>query len=382
MVIVVSFFLVVYLLLLVLLQAGWNRAIQSKLNGLVVPSPQVTVVVPVRNEAPSIVNLLHDLTRQTYDRLSIVVVDDHSTDETLSKAEEFARVHKRVSVIRSSGQGKKAALTTAIETSNSEIIITTDGDCRVGPRWVECLCRGFADSTAMVCGPVKILQDGFFSDLQAMEFLSLAGSAVALAGFGRPVFCNGANLAFRRETFLEIGGYSDSLHVASGDDVFLLQKIVNRGHSIRFIVDRDAIVSTAPIHTWSDFLNQRLRWAGKWRFAAVGLSQVLAIFVIGVQTAVLLLPVLVLLHWTDPITIALLSSVWLAKSWMECMFLWRVGRLMQTRWNWPGFVLLLLTYPFYSLGVGLISNFSKYRWKGRTHKSTNLEISERFWSRA
>jgi cellulose synthase/poly-beta-1,6-N-acetylglucosamine synthase-like glycosyltransferase len=206
------------------------------------------------------------------------------------------------------------------------------------------------------------------------------GTGASLAGLGYPVLCNGANLAFRKKSFFEVGGYTDSLHTPSGDDVLLLQKMVRRGSKILFVADQHAIVSTEPLRDFSELFNQRIRWAGKWRMGTIALSWILALFVIGLQCATLTTPVLIGLFWPGWIAM-LLTGLWLSKGVMECFYLKKVGRFMQTGWNWTAFITLLIIYPVYVLGIGFASNFRRYRWKGRTLSSTNTTADERYWSR-
>ena len=116
----------------------------------------------------------------------------------------------------------------------------------------------------LVSGPVCFTnQSNFFSKIQTLEFLSLIGSAAGAIGIKKPILCNGANLAYRRNIFLDINNY-ESNDISSGDDVFLLHSIKkNFSNSIVFINNPDAIVTTEPVKNLNNFLQQRLRWSAK-----------------------------------------------------------------------------------------------------------------------
>ncbi len=84
----------------------------------------------------------------------------------------------------------------------------------------------FDYETAFVSGIVKFSdKDGFWNKLQQLEFsgLVIVGGGLIFAGY--PTICNAANLAFRKSVFLEVGGFDDNLHLTSGDDELLMQKI-------------------------------------------------------------------------------------------------------------------------------------------------------------
>ena len=76
--------------------------------------------------------------------------------------------------------------------------------------------------------------------------------------------CNGANLAYSKKVFEEVGGFSGIDKIASGDDMLLMYKIWKRyPEKVFYLKSEEAIVSTQPQPTWGAFFNQRLRWASK-----------------------------------------------------------------------------------------------------------------------
>ncbi|MDZ7776590.1 MAG: glycosyltransferase family 2 protein [Bacteroidales bacterium] len=76
---------------------------------------------------------------------------------------------------------------------------------------------------------------------------------------------NGANIAFLKKAFHDVGGYGGNEQYVSGDDVFLMMKLQKTygKQAITFLKDRDAIVKTAARETWKEFMEQRIRWASK-----------------------------------------------------------------------------------------------------------------------
>ena len=75
---------------------------------------------------------------------------------------------------------------------------------------------------------------------------------------------NGANSCFNKSVFLEQKGFSGNERIASGDDIFLLEKIISKyPKGVAFIKSQDAIVLTKSENTWRELINQKIRWAAK-----------------------------------------------------------------------------------------------------------------------
>ncbi len=204
----------IYLLFVVALVVGWNKSLTQEVPSIAKQESLLSIIIPVRNEGKVIVNLLEDIRNQSYKNFEVVVVDDHSRDNTYESVVPYTINDNRFKLLNSKGEGKKAALTQGVQDSHGEIIVTTDGDCRVGGSWLTSLSSYFQDDNSkMVFGGVKIEGNSFFSEIQAHEFLSLIGTASATLAFGFPTMCNGANLAYRRSVFAEVEGlYGQSSH--------------------------------------------------------------------------------------------------------------------------------------------------------------------------
>ena len=159
---------------------------------------------------------------------------------------------------------KKAAVARGIEAARGEVILVTDADCTMGPNWVRSMASQFTPTTGMVSGPVVLEGETIFGDFQALEFMGLIAVGAGSIGAGTPNTCNGANLAYRKQVFAEVGGFAGIDQIASGDDELLMHKIADQTDwKIRFAKDQGAIVSTAAHRSWKDFKAQRLRWVSK-----------------------------------------------------------------------------------------------------------------------
>jgi cellulose synthase/poly-beta-1,6-N-acetylglucosamine synthase-like glycosyltransferase len=103
---------------------------------------------------------------------------------------------------------------------------------------------------------------GLVAWMQRKEQAALQAATVGSALGGRPVLANGANMAFSRDAFLYVGGFAGDRR-ASGDDMFLLQRMRKNRQKVSFLAHPDVLVRVRPEETWRGFFVQRLRWAGK-----------------------------------------------------------------------------------------------------------------------
>ena len=231
----------------------------------------ISVVVAARNEEKDIEKCLLSLLKQTYptNRYEIIIVDDGSTDKTASIvksfSERFANIHLLSLMFDSEHKiGRKPiALAKGIAQASGEIILTTDADCIVPPQWIEIMVNHFEEGVVFVAGPVAERDSNtFFAKMEQLEFLGLITTAAGLIGSGRPIICNGANLAYRKDAFIAIDGFNTES--SSNDDESLMNKIVHRKiGKVVFAPEADGVVTTNSSNTISTFFRQRIRWANK-----------------------------------------------------------------------------------------------------------------------
>lgn len=251
---------------------AWQRLPPPPAGAQPLPGPFLSVLLPVRNEQDYLQDCLRDLLAQDYpaDRYEIILIDDHSTDNSPAIAARFS--DPRLRTYRLSGlldgqpvtAYKKEALSRGVGLARGQWIVTTDADCRLPAGWLSGIARQTGNGAGMVLGPVICHPArGLLGRLQALDlagYMLLTGAAVQ-GGF--PLLANGANLAFEKDLFRQVGGYHGLTHLPSGDDVLLLQKVAAAAPQ-RIVFSRtDAAVRTAPVADWAAFWRQRLRWASK-----------------------------------------------------------------------------------------------------------------------
>ena len=249
---------------------GWN-CIKKYTYSPPKEFPFVSVLVAVRNEELVLSDLMTDLQQQDYpaDRFEIIMIDDHSEDQSAQLAESH-EINKRnlLKILRLTGEktGKKQALQTGIYEAQGDLILTTDADCRVKKSWISTFVSFYLSKNKpkMIIGLVDLKSTNiFFDGLQNLEFLSLIGTGTGAAGIRRPIWCNGANLMFEKDAYFQLTNPLNE-SVISGDDTFLMHRLKKRFPSqIKIIKAKNAIVHTHPACNICEFVNQRKRWASK-----------------------------------------------------------------------------------------------------------------------
>jgi len=128
---------------------------------------ELSVIVPIRNEAPGLVELHRELT-DTLERwgrsYEILAIDDGSTDESFAVLTKLHVMDPRLRVIRFRRNfGQTAAFSAGFEHARGQIIVTTDGDLQNDPRDIPALIARLESGYDIVCGWRKNRQDSFVS---------------------------------------------------------------------------------------------------------------------------------------------------------------------------------------------------------------------------
>lgn len=233
-------------------------------------TPSVTVVVPMRNEEEFAARTLNALNEQDYvGKWEVICVDDRSVDNTGKILDEFALTHKHFRILHLSkdlpiiASPKKRALESAFKIAENEILLTIDADCIPRKSWITSMAGRFINDVCIVQGPKENDGNVTFAHLyQKLE--TLAYTAMEAAGFslGRPLVASAACLAYKKSLFFAVGGFGDLVNLSSGDDDMLIHKMMKiPGTKVCYNLDKDAVVETAPVHTWKQLFNQRARWS-------------------------------------------------------------------------------------------------------------------------
>jgi len=372
--VVTLFIFIPYLVLFASLAYGWNKARGFRLG--VKPASQntrISVVIPLRNEAGQLDRLFESLALQDYpvEKWEVIAVNDHSQDSTLARLQRWRDASDfSLQVIGNRGgeAGKKAALARGIGQAAGELIVTTDGDCRMGRHWLTSLAAFYEHHHLLLMfGPVLYEEGspGLLTRFQSLEFLTLMATAAGSSRLGRAMFCNAANMAFPRELFYRLD--DPMMHaLASGDDTMLLLKVkkLDRG-KIAFNPDPEAMVLTQPASRLADFWNQRKRWASKSRHYRD--PDILATGAVVMLTNVWLVCLLAGSLFSHAFTGPLLIG-FPAKMAIDALLVWpAMSHFNKQNLKWI-FIPGQLLYPLYSSLSALAGRLSGFTWKNRHYR--------------
>ncbi|MGI4729452.1 MAG: glycosyltransferase [Janthinobacterium lividum] len=363
-------FTVLYVLLFVFLIKGWLSI--KPIFGVIKTAYQtkVTVLIAARNEEAGIRHTIEDILAQQYPKelLEVIIADDHSTDKTAEIILSYADRGVKLLQLQDNQQlnsYKKKAISEAIKLSSGDLMVATDADCRMGVHWLQAIVNRFETSDVlMLSSPVAFFEEkNLFEKVQTLEFSAFIGLGAATIGNKKASTCNGANLAYKKSVFNEVGGFKGIDDLASGDDELLLQKIAAKyPDKIGFLKQREAIVYTYAKPTWEEFKQQRRRWASKsvkykdkaivalavgfWLFNAIILINLIAgvfnLFYLEVAAMQLLVKILV-----EGIFLLIISVFFKRK---KLVLLLPIGSVL---------------HVFYVVYIGIIGNKKTYEWKGR-----------------
>ncbi|MDB5153732.1 MAG: glycosyltransferase [Mucilaginibacter sp.] len=358
-----------YLFVLVYLIKGWANLKRPK-TGIGKPVTKVTIMIAARNEEASISYTIDDILAQDYPKhlTEIIIVDDHSTDRTADIIRNYA--DKGVKLLQLNedkplNSYKKKAIARAIDMSAGDLMVATDADCRMGNKWLSSIVNYFDRSgSVMISSPVAYFEErSLFEYMQTLEFAYLIGIGAAFIGNGRASTCNGANLAYRKDVFYEVGGFSGIDDLASGDDELLLQKVAERySGRIGFLKVREAIVYTHAKHTLNEFLQQRRRWASK---STRYKDKKIVALAVGIWLFNLSLLVNAGLSFYNIYFFKLFALQFLLKYLFEVAFLLPITAFLKRTRLVGLLVLLIPVHIIYFVYIGLMGNTRKYVWKGR-----------------
>ena len=328
----------------------------------------VSILIAARNEGTNIEKLLQSLYNQSFskDKFEVIIVDDHSTDETSNVSERFRVLHPemKLKLLKATGSGKKQAISQALHAAENELVMVTDADCELPGRWIESMVGYFVQSNLkMLLGPVLLSPaNTLFEKLQVLEHLSLIASTAGSAAINMPVMCNGANMMYDRQAALDVEKYRTDMKIASGDDMFLMEQFIKHygSQSVKFLLDNEAIVKTETKPNLKSFFSQRSRWASKtkaytnWKIIATALIvlmfnlSIVFFFAAGFFMKV---------FWIFFVLYVIMKTL------IDFPILKRITHFMQQqkllRWMFP----LEFIYPFYVVFTAFSGLFTNVKWK-------------------
>jgi hyaluronan synthase len=267
--------------------------------------PEITVVIPAKNEEQVIESVVRTVFNNDYpsSKMQVIVVDDGSTDNTwegMQRAKQDSKLSDQLELVRHErNYGKRVALASAIARARGEIVVCIDSDSFVDKDAIRLLVQPFSDSRVMAVsghGEAVNKDEGVLPRLQhywyAEMFRLLKGME---SRFGIVSCCSGMLAAYRRNAITPVinewlkerpgvtapvaldevqpeswvtRGLASKLIKSPGEDRILTAFALS-GKGARVVYQSNAVVHTIVPDSSSQFLRQQLRWTRAWIHGSV-----------------------------------------------------------------------------------------------------------------
>ncbi|MGZ9674777.1 glycosyltransferase family 2 protein [Flavobacterium sp. GNP001] len=358
--------LLIYALAIMVLIYGFTK-IKTTENFSTSGNTSFTIVVPFRNEAHNLQILLDSFAKLEYPAhlFEVLLIDDNSTDGF-----QLPDLPFKATILqnhRASNSPKKDAITAAMKRVSTNWVITTDADCTIPKKWLSSLDQYIQNhNVAMIAGAVTYTGNySFLYHFQQLDLTSLQGATIGSFGIGKGFMCNGANLAYTKAIFEELNGFEGNNSIASGDDVFLLQKAIARyPEKVHYLKSSNNIVQTQAVNSWKALFYQRVRWASKTSSYQSSFGKALAVIVfLGNLNWIFVLFLAVFSNFS----IAHLLILCTAKFIVDTVLIYQTNNFL-TKTKMRYLLASSFLYPFFSTVVALYSMIGTYEWKGRNFK--------------
>ncbi|MEM3700063.1 MAG: glycosyltransferase [Candidatus Bathyarchaeia archaeon] len=221
--------------------------------------PKVSVIVPVKNGAAYIRELLDSLMQVDYDRdkLEIIVVDGNSTDNTREIVSQYP-----VKLLLEERPGLNAARNTGVRNSDGEIVAFTDADCIIPKDWLSRIVENFRDfQVGCVGGSVVGYYDSFlsrYSDESFIPVMRIFRKKEALSSVKLPQkYPAGCNMAVRRDALNKVGLFDEGIKYGFDEDE-LVERICRRGY--KMVLDPEVLVKHKHRPALKELLKQNFSY--------------------------------------------------------------------------------------------------------------------------
>ena len=369
---IIIFITLFYLVLIGALIFGFDRVNDFTLEDLPAKT-KFSIIIPFRNEAENLPKLLQSISQLNYTKtkFEIIFIDDESNDNSsgiieknLNKTKIDFTILKNKHITNSP---KKDAITLAISKAKYEWIVTTDADCVLPKFWLDCFDYFIhKNDSHFIVAPVTYHNaNSFLKRFQLLDILSLQGATIGGFGIKNPFLCNGANLAYKKILFNELKGFEGNTTIASGDDIFLLEKVLkHKPKTVHYLKHIEATVTTKPQQNFKDLKAQRVRWTAKTSSYKNWFGKLVGVIVF-LMNATLICSILFTL--AQFISFKFFAYIFIIKFSVDFLLLFKTARFYNQEQYLASYIFSSVLYPLFSVYIVFIALFSKYKWKGRTY---------------
>ncbi len=222
----------------------------------------ISVIIAAKNEAHNLKKHLAAVLNQNYPLFEVIVVNDNSSDDSLSVLKAFKEKYASLKIINlhNDFSSKKNALSEGINHSTYDTLCFTDADCfPKSTQWLSTMKNYISDQTPIVLGysPYN-KQAGLLNKLIRFETLQTAINYFGFANLNKPYMGVGRNLMYKKEVFKRLNGFNSHLDILSGDDDLFINSAIKH-HNVGLCLDEKSFVVSEPKTSSSSWYNQKKR---------------------------------------------------------------------------------------------------------------------------
>jgi chlorobactene glucosyltransferase len=341
--------------------------------------PPLSVIVPARNEAANIARCVASLCASTYPALDIVIVDDHSTDDTARLAREAGAGDSRLRVVSAPDLapdwlGKQWACAHGASLARGRVLCFTDADTVHAPDLHARSVRALLDRGADLLSVAGMQELGTFWErlvqpqVFALLFARYGGTeTVSRATRPHDVIANGQYMLFTRSSYDTLGGHF-SVRRQVAEDLALAMRARQHGMQVHLIQGLDQL-STRMYVSLRDLVRGWMKnvYAGGMQALPPGrVFRLLYPVMLLAPILVWLAPPVVLALWLGGL-VASAAGTWALVTCAILLLWWVIVYTAMTRRPWYALAAPLGTLLLGYIFLRAIARGTRVEWKGREY---------------
>ncbi|MFN7911244.1 MAG: glycosyltransferase [Bacteroidota bacterium] len=225
----------------------------------------ISVIICARNEDENLTEFLPKVLTQNYPNFEVIVVNDCSYDNTDTVIEEFSKIFPNLkkATIKEDDyykHGKKFAMLVGIKKASHDNLVFTDADCfPASENWLAEMAKGFTPSKKVILGyGAYQKQAGFLNKLIRYDSFIIAVQYLSAAIKNKPYMGVGRNLAYSKELFFQMKGFSTHYHINSGDDDLFVNTAATKSNT-NISANINSITYSKPKSRFKEWSLQKAR---------------------------------------------------------------------------------------------------------------------------
>lgn len=224
----------------------------------------LSVIICAKNEGEKLFHSVEAIASQDYSEFEIILIDDHSNDNSVSIMEKLTKYYDFVRFFSAPNEikdtvGKKAALAFGINKAKYNMLLLTDADCQPSSNdWIQLMVNQLQNKEIVLGYGPTIKKSGlwnrffqFETFITAVQYLSYSLAKIPYMGVGR-------NLLYKKSLYEKSNGFKNHMHIASGDDDLFIQSAAKKSNTA-ICIDQNAFMYSEGPEGFGKFIKQKLR---------------------------------------------------------------------------------------------------------------------------